>query len=83
MIQSRFMSLVESITNVVVGFGIAILTQEVVFPIFGFHASPSEHLAIAGLFTVVSFARSFALRRFFEAVRVRSNPAGWPKPPKI
>ncbi|MDP3961980.1 MAG: hypothetical protein Q8Q26_18280 [Pseudorhodobacter sp.] len=75
MIQSRFMSLVESITNVVVGFGIAILTQVLVFPIFGFHAAASEHLAIAGVFTVVSLARSFLLRRFFEAVRVHADPA--------
>lgn len=72
MIQSRFMSLVESVTNVVVGFGIAILTQALVFPIFGFHASMGEHLAIAGLFTVVSVVRSYALRRAFEAVRMRA-----------
>jgi len=76
MIQSRFMSLVESVTNVFVGFSIAILTQAVIFPIFGFHASMGEHLAIAGLFTVVSVLRSYALRRFFEAVRVRAiHPA--------
>jgi hypothetical protein len=32
--QSRRMSLVEAITNVVVGFGVALLTQIIVFPLF-------------------------------------------------
>jgi hypothetical protein len=33
--QSRRMSLVEAATNVVVGYAIAVLTQLLVFPIFG------------------------------------------------
>jgi hypothetical protein len=65
------MSAVEAVTNVAVGFGVAVLTQAVVFPLFGIHATMGEHLAIGGVFTVVSVVRSYALRRFFEAVRVR------------
>ncbi len=72
------MSLVEAITNVVVGYGIAVATQLVVFPWFGLAARLSDAVAIGGIFTVVSIARSFALRRLFEAIRVRrtSNAAG-------
>jgi hypothetical protein len=33
--QSRRMSLVEAIANVVVGYGLAVLTQILVFPLFG------------------------------------------------
>ena len=33
--QSRLMSLVEAITNVLLGFGVALLTQIIVFPLFG------------------------------------------------
>lgn len=36
--QSRWMSLLESLTNIVVGYGIAVLTQIAVFPLFGLHA---------------------------------------------
>ena len=36
--QSRRMSLVEAISNVAVGFGLAIATQMLVFPLFGLHA---------------------------------------------
>ena len=35
--QSRFMSLVESVSNIVVGYGLAVLTQLLVFPMFGLH----------------------------------------------
>jgi len=69
MSQSRAMSAVEAVANVAVGFWVAMLAQAVVFPLFGFHAAPSDHLAIAGIFTVVSVVRSYLLRRCFEALR--------------
>ena len=53
MSQSRTMSAVEAVANVAVGFGVAMIAQAAVFPMFGFHAAPSEHLAIAGIFTGV------------------------------
>ena len=64
--QSRLMSLVEAIANVVVGYGVAVLTQLVVFPWFGLPADVDDALAIGGIFTAVSVARSFALRRIFR-----------------
>jgi hypothetical protein len=66
--QSRFMSLLEAVTNIVVGYGLAVLTQIIVLPVFGFHASVSENLLIGGAFTVISLIRSYALRRLFIAV---------------
>ena len=72
--QSRRMSLVEAIVNVVVGYGLAVLTQILVFPIFGLRTALPEHLAIGGVFTVVSLGRSYLLRRAFEAIRVRDEP---------
>ncbi len=70
--QSRVMSAVESMSNVAVGFFVAVAAQALVFPIFGFHATMGEHFAMGGMFTVVSVVRSYALRRLFEAVRVSS-----------
>jgi len=66
--QSRAMSLVEATANVVVGYGVAVLTQLLVFPLFGLHTTLAENLMIGAIFTVVSIARSFALRRLFEAL---------------
>ena len=70
--QSRLMSLVESIANVAVGYGVAVVTQILIFPIFGLHTTLAQNLKMGAVFTVVSLARSFALRRVFEAIRMRS-----------
>ena len=52
--QSRRMSLVESVANVAIGYGIALLTQLAVFPAFGLHVSLEQNAAIGAIFTVVS-----------------------------
>ena len=67
--QSRRMSLIEAATNVVVGYGVAVLAQIAVFPLFGIHASLPDNLLIGLVFTIVSLARSYALRRVFNAIR--------------
>ena len=66
MTQTRCMSLLESVTNVVVGYVLAIITQIVVFPLFGIVTDLKQHLAIGLAFVVVSLARGFVLRRIFE-----------------
>jgi membrane protein CcdC involved in cytochrome C biogenesis len=71
--QSRLMSLVESLVNVLVGYGVAVATQMVVFPIFDLAVTVTENLLIGLIFTVVSIVRSYALRRGFEALRVRQS----------
>ena len=70
--QSRAMSLAESITNVVVGYGVAVATQLLIFPAFGVHVTLAQNLKISAAFTMISICRSFALRRLFEGIRVRS-----------
>lgn len=71
--QSRVMSLVESVTNVVVGYVLAIATQIVVFPWFGIEAGLAEHLGIGLVFLAVSLVRGYLLRRLFESTRARSE----------
>ena len=66
MSQSRAMSFVEAMANVVVGYVLAILTQLAVFPFFGLEAALSVHLAIGLVFVGVSLARGYVLRRIFE-----------------
>lgn len=69
--QTRWMSLMESITNVVVGYVVAVIAQMLVFPLFGMHPTLSQNLWIGLIFTVVSLTRSYGLRRGFEALRMR------------
>ena len=67
--QSRCQSLIEAITNVVVGYARAVITQIIVFPWFGLQVSLSDNLAIGALFVMISLLRSYALRRLFERWR--------------
>ena len=69
--QSRTMSLVEATANVVVGYVLAIATQMVVFPWFGIKTGLAEHMGIGAVFVGGSLARSYLLRRLFEAMRAR------------
>ena len=71
--QSRLMSLVESLANVLVGYGVAVATQIAVFPLFGLAVTVTENLLIGLIFTAVSIVRSYSLRRGFEALRVRQS----------
>jgi hypothetical protein len=70
--QSRLMSLVEAVTNVIVGYGVAVVTQILIFLAFGLRTTLAQNLKIGAVFTVVSIGRSYALRRLFEAVRTRT-----------
>lgn len=67
--QSRRMSAIEAIANVAVGYGVAVLAQLAIFPLFGIAVSLGDNLAIGAAFTVISLARSYAVRRLFNAIR--------------
>lgn len=67
--QSRPISLLEAITNTLVGYGLAVATQLVIFPWFDLPARLPDALAMGAIFTLVSVARSYALRRLFEGLR--------------
>jgi len=66
--QSRTGSLIEAGTNVLVGYLVALSAQQVVLPLFGIHTTLAEDSAIAALFTAVSLARSYLLRRLLEQI---------------
>lgn len=69
--QSRRASLIETVLNTALGYGVALASQIIVFPWFGINIPFSSNIAIGLIFTVVSIARGFVLRRFFESLRVR------------
>ena len=64
--QSRFASFIESFANVAIGYGVAVLTQLAVFPLFGLQVDLGQNLAIGGIFTLVSIVRSYMVRRMFN-----------------
>ena len=71
--QSRTMSAVEAVTNVLVGYGVAVATQMAIFPMFGLSATLAQNMAMGIVFTVVSLIRSYSLRRVFEKFRTQQH----------
>jgi len=71
--QSRKMSLIESITNVIAGYSIALLSQLIIFPVMGLDVPLSSNLIIGLFFTVVSIIRSYCLRRIFNKIKEASD----------
>lgn len=71
--QSRLMSLVESLANVLIGYGVAVATQMLLFPLFGVNVTIADNLLMGLAFTAISIVRSYILRRSFEALRVRQS----------
>lgn len=64
--QSRYHSAIEACVSTAVGYLIAVAAQAVVFPLFGIHASHSDHFGIAAIFTGVSLVRGYLVRRAFN-----------------
>lgn len=67
MYQTRLSSFVESMMNVAIGYGVAIASQIVIFPMFGIHVGLKTNLWIGVWFTGVSLIRSYVIRRWFNA----------------
>jgi hypothetical protein len=67
--QSKKFSLFESLMNVAIGYFISLLSQILIFPIFGIKASIKDNILIGLCFTVISIARSYCLRRIFNKIK--------------
>jgi hypothetical protein len=55
---------------VLLGYLLALVTQRLAYPLFGIHTTLATDGAIAAIFTLVSLARSYVLRRLFERLLV-------------
>lgn len=64
--QSKIHSLMESITNIAIGYAVAIASQLAIFPLFDIHVPVSSNLKIGGCFTIVSVVRTYVVRRCFN-----------------
>jgi len=72
--QTRLESFIEQLLNIGSGFLISLLVWEfVVKPVWDLQTSFSENLHITALFTVVSIARSYTWRRFFNWLHKNKN----------
>lgn len=69
MSQTKTGSFVEAWANIVVGFSINWCANMIVLPYFGFNLSGGTAFKIGVVFTVISLARSYVLRRWFNGLK--------------
>lgn len=67
--QSKKLSLVESITQTVIGLGTSIITQMILYPILGIPVSLSQNIIITAVFFCVSIIRGYFVRRWFAKIK--------------
>jgi hypothetical protein len=56
---------VESLTNVAIGYGVALASQLLIFPFYDIDISLQDNIAIGVWFTLISLVRSYVIRRYF------------------
>jgi len=64
--QTKTQSLIESITNIAIGYSVAIVSQLAVFPLFNINVTIQDNLMIGLYFTAISLVRSYVVRRYFN-----------------
>ena len=58
--------MVESLTNVAIGYGVALASQLLIFPFYDIDISLQDNIAIGVWFTLISLVRSYVIRRCFN-----------------
>jgi hypothetical protein len=67
--QTRMGSLAEAWANIAVGFGINYAANLAVLPLFGLPVTAGDAFWIGLIFTGISLARSYVLRRWFNGLK--------------
>lgn len=71
--QSKLQSLWESFVNILIGYLVALASQLLVFPLFDINIPFTDNLLIGLYFTIISLARSYIIRRYFNKKVSNSN----------
>ena len=69
MSQTKASSFAEAWANIAVGFSINWCANMLVLPLFGFQIHALQAFNMGLVFTAISLARSYALRRWFNGLR--------------
>lgn len=70
MAQTRIGSFAEAWGNILIGFWINYGANMLILPLFGFHGlTAGKNFVIGIIYTFISLARSYALRRWFNGLK--------------
>lgn len=73
--QTRRSSFAEAMINVAIGFAVNLLAGFVIYPALGIRVTVGSNLQITLAFTVMSIARSYIVRRWFNSRIIRAAEA--------
>jgi hypothetical protein len=74
MAQTKLGSFVEAWANIAVGFAINFTANMIVLPLFGLPITAGKAFGIGLVFTVISLARQYVLRRWFNGLKFGNAP---------
>lgn len=67
MTQTKLGSLYEALISTLVGFVVSMSASPIVYPIFGHSFTFAQNVGITVIFTLLSVARGYVVRRWFNA----------------
>ena len=69
MSQSRKHSFYEAWVNIFIGYSVNLIANMLIFPLFGFHITVTQNIVMGVIYTAISLARSYAIRRWFNGFK--------------
>ncbi len=65
--QSKRESMIETLTNVSIGWFISFIANMLVLPLFGYNINLTDGVLISIIFTIISIVRGYVVRRWFNS----------------
>lgn len=65
--QTKRQSLIETLTNVGIGWFISFIANMLVLPLFGYNINLTDGVLISIIFTAISVIRGYVVRRWFNS----------------
>lgn len=71
--QSRTHSIIEATVGTAIGFAVSVIASIYVYPAHGHTFTMAENFSITAIFTVLSIARGYCVRRLFNRWRPKAS----------
>jgi membrane protein implicated in regulation of membrane protease activity len=65
--QTKLTSLIEALLNTAIGFAVSFAGWPIAAALTGIQYTTGQHWVVVGFFTVLSVARGYLIRRFFNS----------------
>ena len=67
--QTKKRSLIEAVSNTIIGLGTSFLIQLIIYPALNIPVSIGQNVIITAVFFIVSIIRSYLVRRLFNSIK--------------